>query len=272
MSEEPSPEDDLQLIVDAARAAGRLALDHAATGIDKWEKSPGNPVTAADMAIDKQLHETLLTARPAYGWLSEERADDDARLDCDRAFLVDPIDGTRDYARGRPGWCVSIAIVEAGRPTVAVLYAPVPNTLYTATVGSGAFRNGERIGVSDVADLADARMCVDADVFRSKFWKGPTCAAVPKPNSIALRMARIAEGEADALFDGRPSRELDVAASVLILTEAGGVVSDTEGEVPRFNKPIPTERNLIAAASPELLAATRVEAKAMLERWVASKR
>ncbi|MGB3724081.1 MAG: 3'(2'),5'-bisphosphate nucleotidase CysQ [Pacificimonas sp.] len=262
--------DDLALIVAAAREAGQLGLDMAKAGIDKWDKSPNNPVTAADIAIDKMLSARLRTARPAYGWLSEEREDDKARLDCDRTFLVDPIDGTRDYARGRPGWCVSVAVVEHGEPVCGVLHAPVTGALYTAIRGGGAYLDGVRISVSDRTTLTGARLPLDEDFLRSKYWCGPDCETVPKPNSIALRMAKVADGSADALFDGRQSRELDIAAAVLLVTEAGGIVTDTEGVVPTFNKPIPKERNLVASATPELHEAARAEMQATLERWRAA--
>jgi myo-inositol-1(or 4)-monophosphatase len=257
---------DLDLIAAAARRAGQRGLELAASGYRKWEKSPGNPVTDADMELDRLLSDHLRAERPAYGWLSEEREDDRARLDCDRAFLVDPIDGTRDFTRGRPGWCVSIAVVEAGEPIAAAIYQPPTDLLFTAGRGGGAFRNGEPIHVSNQRDLAGARLPVDADMLRSKHWQGPRCVSVSKPNSIALRMAMIADGTADAMFDGRESRELDIAAAVLIVTEAGGVTSDTEGLKPHFNKPIARERNLIVAATPQLHEQMRLEAKGMLER------
>ncbi len=262
--------DDLTLIVEAAREAGQLALDMAVGGVAKWDKSPNNPVTEADIAIDGLLSSRLRAARPAYGWLSEEREDDRARLGCARTFLVDPIDGTRDYVRGRSGWCVSVAVVEHGQPTCGVLFAPASGALYTAVLGDGAYLDGKPIRVSERTRLAGARLPLDADFLRSKYWQGPACEAVAKPNSIALRMAKVAEGSADALFDGRPSRELDIAAAALIVTEAGGMVTDTEGAVPMFNKPIPKERNLVASAGGALHEEARLEMKATLERWLAA--
>ncbi|MEM8826760.1 MAG: 3'(2'),5'-bisphosphate nucleotidase CysQ [Pseudomonadota bacterium] len=263
-------DDDLALIVEAARAAGALALDLAKGGVDAWEKSPGNPVTKADIAIDQLLAERLLAARPDHGWLSEERADDPVRLGRRRIFLVDPIDGTRDYARGRPGWCVSIAIVEAGRPTHAVLYAPVSGNAWTATAGGGARCDGESITASSCTALAKARIPVEADLFRSKYWQGPTARSVTKPNSIALRMAMVADARADTVFDARPSRELDIAAASLIVTEAGGIVTDTDGHPARFNKPDPSEKNLVASATPQLHRETCAEAAATIARWRAA--
>ncbi|MBV7257635.1 3'(2'),5'-bisphosphate nucleotidase CysQ [Pacificimonas sp. WHA3] len=263
--------DDLALMTAAAREAGALALDLAKGGVEKWEKSPGNPVTEADVAIDGLLSRRLLSRRPDYGWLSEERADDLTRLNRDRAFLVDPIDGTRDYVRGRSGWCISIAVIDGGIPTVGLLYAPVPNLLYTARLGKGAYRNGERISVSGKAELSGARLPLDADTFRSKYWQGPPCAPVAKPNSIALRMARVAEGEADAMFDGRPSRELDIAAAALIVMEAGGIVTDSKGAAPSFNKPVARNLNLVASATQSLHEEVRAEMTAMIDRWRADR-
>ena len=109
---------DRALLVDAARTAGELAASLFDRNVRSWDKSPGNPVSDADIAVDSFLKRRLIEARPDYGWLSEETADDAARRDRRRVWVVDPIDGTRDFLRGRSGWAVSVALVEDG---VAVL-------------------------------------------------------------------------------------------------------------------------------------------------------
>jgi myo-inositol-1(or 4)-monophosphatase len=118
--------------------AGRLALaswpghGHA---LDVWDKNPGNPVSAADIAVDTYLKRELGALLPAAGWLSEETADDSARLGKSLCWLVDPIDGTRDFVRGRPGWAVSVALISEGRPLIAALDAPARGELWFATAG-----------------------------------------------------------------------------------------------------------------------------------------
>ena len=201
-------------------------------GFRKWEKAPGNPVTETDLAVDRLLSKRLQRPRVRlYGWLSEEREDDQARLGCERTFLVDPIDGTRDFVRGRPGWCVSIAVVEAGQPTAAVLFAPATDVLYhrheRRRSGTRRRKAGGLPGRTDVDGRPPARGCRPAAL--ALLDRPGLHARSPKPNSIALRLALIAAGEADALFDGRSSRELDIAAATLIVTEAGGHVCDTDG-------------------------------------------
>jgi len=114
---------DLDLIVEAAREAGALALRLRGTGLEVEYKPGNSPLTNADLAADALLTERLRSARPDYGWLSEETADNTDRLDKTRLFVVDPIDGTRAFVKGRPWWSVCIAVVEAGRPVAAVVFA-----------------------------------------------------------------------------------------------------------------------------------------------------
>ncbi|MET0274660.1 MAG: inositol monophosphatase family protein, partial [Phenylobacterium sp.] len=114
--------DDLALIEDAAREAGELARRLRDEGLQvEYKSADSTPITNADVAADAFLKERLLGARPDYGWLSEETADDPARLAKARLFVVDPIDGTRAFLKGRPWWSVSVAVVEDGRPIAGVV-------------------------------------------------------------------------------------------------------------------------------------------------------
>ena len=210
---------------------------------DRWEKARGEPVSDMDLLADRLLGERLAALDPAAGWLSEETADDPARLARTRVWVVDPIDGTRDYLRGRPGWCVSVALVEAGRPVLGVLAAPGRGELWTAERGAGAWRNGEPVRCSPRTEWAGARMPVDS------LPKGSELAKVAKPNSIALRMAMVAAGEADVLVTRRWGNEWDVAAAALLVEEAGGTVTDAHGEPLRFNQERPRAFGLVASAA-----------------------
>jgi myo-inositol-1(or 4)-monophosphatase len=255
----PAPEaSDLDLIVAAVREAGELALKLAVEGVRTWEKSPGNPVCEADLELDALLARRLRSARPDYGWLSEEAAADGSHLRRPRAFLVDSIDGTRDYIRGRDGWAVSVAVIEAGAPIAGALFAPARDQFYVAERGKGARLQGTELNVGEVATLEGARMPVDPSQLKSKLWRGnpPAATAVEKPNSIALRIAKIASADADAVFVARPVRLLDIAAAALILTEAGGLITDHRGEPPRFGEPPPKMPSLVAAV-PEVHASLR---------------
>ena len=240
--------DDLALLVRATRAAGDLALGYFRTGHAVWDKSPGNPVSDADLAVDAYLMDQLCSARPGYGWLSEETADAPDRLGCARVWVVDPIDGTRDFIRGRDGWAVSVALVEAGRPVLAALVAPVREQMFVAVAGRGAHRNGVRLAVSGRRDPAGLAMPIESQGLTAKWWPEPWDAvAVERPNSIALRTAKVATGEADAWIEGRTVNEWDLAAAVLILTEAGGTITDRAGQALRFNQPEPTIVGVVAA-------------------------
>ncbi len=130
--------------------------------VESWEKSPGNPVCEADIAVDSFLKRELSALLPAAGWLSEETADDMSRLGDHLCWLVDPIDGTRDYLRGRTGWAVSVALVSGGRPLIGMLSAPARREDWCAFAGRGAWRNGHRIRASRRQKLAGARVPADS--------------------------------------------------------------------------------------------------------------
>lgn len=254
---------DPELLRSAVEEAAALASRMFAGGFRTWAKTHrGDPVTEADYAVDALLKERLLGARPDYGWLSEETADSPARLEKSRLWVVDPIDGTRDFARGRTGWGVSVALVEDGQPVLAALVAPERELHYFAEAGAGARLNGAALSVPQCARLEGARVPGDPDLAMAG---GVRIARVEKPNAIALRLAMLAAGDADAMFNPYAVRELDIAAAALIATEAGAVVSDLGGRPLGFNKPVPKFEGLAAACPSvhaELLAALGAEAQA----------
>jgi myo-inositol-1(or 4)-monophosphatase len=243
---------DLTLAIEATTTGAELALRHFHAQSEWWEKSPGNPVGVADLEVDSWLKTALLAARPDDGWLSEETADTDDRLSRRRVWVVDPIDGTRDFVLGRTGWAVSVALVEDGVVTVAALAAPARRQLFIAALGQGATCNGVPLRMADLATLVGVRLPMDAANLSAPFWPSPWPGeVVEKPNSLALRMAKLASAEADAWLEGRTISEWDVAASALILSEAGGIVTDRHGASLAFNKPVPVFHG-IAAASPTI--------------------
>jgi len=221
-----------QQIAAIAADAGRLAMDRWATDFKRWEKSPGNPVCAVDLEVDAMLRVRLNALLPDAGWLSEETIDNADRLKAERVWVVDPIDGTRDYLRGRPGWAVSIALVEHGQPVIGVLDAPARGEVWTAEVGKGAWRNGVRLHAAERDQLAGARVPADQ---LPKVDQDLT--TVAKPNSIALRMAMVAAGEADLVATLRWGSEWDIAAAVLLAREAGASATDALGGALKFNTP-----------------------------------
>ena len=240
---------DLGLIRDAALAAGELALAEREAGLKTWSKSGGSPVTSADMAVDRVLKDVLLSARPDYGWLSEETEDSAERLARRRLFIVDPIDGTVAYMKGKPWWCIPIAVVEDGRPVAAVIHAPALNETFCATLGGGATLNGQLISASDTDDLDDASVLADARLMEGPHWDEPwPPMRYEKRNAIAYRMALVAAGAFDAAIALTPKWDWDICAGALIAQEAGAVVSDHHGQPWRFNQADPRQNSLICSA------------------------
>jgi myo-inositol-1(or 4)-monophosphatase len=208
-----------------------------------WEKSKGNPVCDADLAVDTMLKERLGEIAPVAGWLSEETADDPARLAASMLWLVDPIDGTRDYVRGRTGWCVSVALIADGLPLFAVMAAPATKQLWVAKASQGVRCNNKVLRAATRDEFAGARVPtdelpkIDLDLVK-----------VEKPNSIAMRMTMVACDRADLVATLRWGNEWDIAAAHLVAQEAGAVVSDALGVPIRYNKPKPLDFGLICCA------------------------
>ncbi len=241
--------EDLALIIAAARAGGAVALAHAKAGVKIRTKSDGTPVTDGDEAVDRLLFDTLTAARPDYGWLSEETVDDPLRLRTERQFIVDPIDGTAAYMKGKPWYVVSIAVVEAGQTVAGVLYAPALDELYEATPGDGAWLNGQRIRASQATALEGAGMLGDAPMFAHPSWPTPWPAMrIEKRNAIAYRMALVASGAFDAALALSAKRDWDLAAASLICAEAGAIVTDHRGGELAFNSSHASIPSLICAA------------------------
>jgi myo-inositol-1(or 4)-monophosphatase len=220
----------LEAVSAIVREAGRIAERRCGTDYKRWEKAPGNPVCEIDLEVDAFLRGRLTALDPDAGWLSEETLDASDRMERKRLWVVDPIDGTRDYLRGRPGWCVSVALVEERTPLIGVLDAPARGEHWRSEKGRGAWRNGERLRVSGRRDLAGARVPADT-------LSGPDedLLAIAKPNSIALRIGLVAAGEADLVATLRWGFEWDIAAAALIAAEAGATVSGALGQPLAFN-------------------------------------
>ncbi len=237
---------DRERFEDICDEAGQMALrqwpghGHA---VESWEKIPGSPVCAADLEVDAFLKRELQALLPAAGWLSEETVDHPERLEKGLCWLVDPIDGTRDFIRGREGWAVSVALVSEGKPLIGSLIAPAWGETWGATAGQGSWRNGKRLRASARATLPGARVPTD-----SLPREDQDLTMVAKPNSIALRVAMVAAGEADLVATLRWGYEWDVAAAALIAREAGAAVTDAFGQALAYNKRDPRAFGLLVSA------------------------
>ena len=239
--------------------AGRIAAARSGGTFQRWEKGPGNPVCDIDLEVNNFLRERLCALDSEAGWLSEETADLSDRIERKRVWVVDPIDGTRDYLKQRSGWAVSVALVEDRQPVIGVLDAPARGEHWTAAAGRGAWRNAIPIRVSGRAELAGARVPAD---------KVPQIDAdlvpIDKPNSIALRIALVAAGEADLAATLRWGFEWDIAAAALIAAEAGARVSGALGQPLVFNT-VSAEAFGVLVATPAIhdAAVERLKARAM---------
>lgn len=239
-----------------AREAGAIALKTFRGNVRSWTKGGQSPVCEADLAVNEFLKARLAAQTPQHGWLSEESADDPGRLDAKRVWVIDPIDGTRAYLAGLEDWTVSIALVEAGRPLLAALYAPATDELFLAERGGGALRNEEPMRVTDADALAGARIGGPKNRLDRLAAVAPGIVAAKKIHSLALRFARLAQGSLDAVFASANSHDWDLAAADLLVHEAGGALTDLAGRPVHYNRPEPVHDVLIAAG-PARLAALR---------------
>lgn len=246
------PAADLPLLIDAVRMAGRIATSFVGKSAKRWDKPDGaGPVTEADLAVNDLLQNVLLLARPDYGWLSEETEDGTLRLGHERVFIVDPIDGTRSFTEGANTWAHAIAVAEHGQITSAVVYLPMLDLLYTAARGCGAYLNGVPIRASGVAGFAQATVLAAKPAMAASVWRSGAC-----PNftpayrpSLAYRLGLVAQSKFDAMLTLRPSWEWDIAAGALIVSEAGGTITNQRGAPLLFNAPDPRLDGVVAGGA-----------------------
>ncbi|HET7085060.1 MAG TPA: 3'(2'),5'-bisphosphate nucleotidase CysQ [Rhizomicrobium sp.] len=237
------PERDLRLLEDTVREAGAIARKFYGGDYKKWNKD-GSPVTEADLAVNKFLCDRLTAARPDYGWLSEENADDPARLSKREIFIIDPIDGTIAFLKNRPHFTICAAVVVEGRPSCGVVYNPISDELYSAQAGNGAQRNGMAIRVGGRGRLEGCAMLGDRTALTQPPWPAMH---VQSRNSVAYRLVLVADGSADASVSLTAKREWDLAAADVILHEAGGLLTDANGAALLYNKPATRQPSLVAA-------------------------
>jgi myo-inositol-1(or 4)-monophosphatase len=245
--------DALALLREAAIEAGRIAMASfrpgTMTSARIWSKDGGSPVTEADLAADAFLRERLMAALPAAGWLSEETADDPARLARDLVFIVDPIDGTRAFLSGDPNWSVSVALVANGEPVAGVVHAPALDLTYEATRGKGATINSNPLSVSARASVSGARVAGPKPLVDRLARHHDPLERLPKVPSLALRLARVAAGEIEIGLVSAAARDWDIAAADLILREAGGLLTTLEGDTPPYNTPETIHGPMIGAGA-----------------------
>lgn len=247
--ESPLLRDDYAVLCAAVREASALAEAMWLHGTQSWNKTPGHPVTEADIAVNELLKARLMTARPHYGWLSEETPDDIRRRLKRKVWVVDPIDGTRAFVRNVPEFTVCAALVEDGRPVAGVVSNPATGEIFEAVAGGGARCNGRhmRIGVECVLTQAS----VLGSSKRIQDHTGPLGGTKFRTvHSIAYRLALVASGEANATVAINALHDWDLAAAELLVWESGGTVSDCAGKMLHYNGAESVQDGVVAAAEP----------------------
>jgi myo-inositol-1(or 4)-monophosphatase len=247
---------DLERIAAALRRAGDVLEPIRARAIRVDHKAGGDPVTEADRAVDAALRSTLV--QPGEGWLSEETADAPARLGAARVWIVDPLDGTREFVAGIPEWCVSVGLVEDGKPVAGGILNPVTGELVLGAEGLGVEANGVRVKLERREDLAGAVILASGSEIKRGEWRRFERApfSVRPVGSVAYKLALVAAGLADATWTPAPKHERDVAAGVALVRAAGGEVATLDGAAPAFNRSEPLLTGLIATR-PGLMRAVR---------------
>ena len=245
--------------IEAALAKARELLARFTPGaVDAQRKSGGDPVTEADTAVDTLLKGIL--PRDGEGWLSEETLDDPARLSARRVWVVDPLDGTKEFVQGLPEWSVSVGLVEDGQAVAGGILNPATDQLILGARSHGVTLNGQPAGLSPRTELAGSVVLAS----RSEVGRGQWEAFRDSPieiraiGSVAYKLGLVAAGLADATWTLVPKHEWDVAAGVALVLAAGGVVVGGSPEEERFNRPRPKLTRLLAA-SPVLMPQIQAE-------------
>lgn len=238
--------DDLTRIDRALEEASRILAGFTPGRIAATRKRGGDPVTEADRAVDTLLRELLPQA--GEGWLSEETVDTEARIDRDRVWIVDPLDGTREFVEGIPEWCVSIGLVEYGEAVAGGVLNRVMDQRVVGSIETGVTLNGESAAVRDIDTVEGAEVLASRSEVRRGEWDlfqdGPII--VRPMGSVAYKLALVAAGLADATWTLTPKNEWDVAAGTALVLAGGGSVTYPDGTLPRFNRSDPLIPGLIA--------------------------
>jgi len=228
---------ELAVAIDAARAAGAIVRRWYDSDYTVSKKDNKSPVTEADIEANDAIQAAITAAFPEDGWLSEESRDLSARLSKRRVWIIDPLDGTREFVEHVPEFAVCIGLVDDGVPVVGVEYNPVREELFAAAQGHGVTLNAAAVAVSSVADLGAARVLASrSEAKRGEWDEFRDTMQVELTGSVAYKLARIAAGKADATFSLTPKNEWDVCAGAALILEAGGRMTDRYGQPLRFNQ------------------------------------
>src|SRR5579872_3470493 len=232
----------------AAVAAGEILLRYYGTHYEIGSKGKNNPVTIADTEADSAIKAILTHAFSDYGWLSEETVDNDDRLSKQRVWIVDPLDGTKEFINKVPEFCVAIGLSDNGEPVVGVSYNPITNEMFWSARGMGCHLGDHRVHVTKTAALKGASVLASRSETTRGEWEVFQGMLVAVPTgSVAYKLAMVAGGKADATFTRSPKNEWDIASGAALIIEAGGKMTDIDGHPMTFNKKVTKCAGLIAS-------------------------
>jgi myo-inositol-1(or 4)-monophosphatase len=239
-------EQDLHRIEKALRAAREVVSDFTPGQIQSVLKAGGDPLTEADLAVNSVLQRIL--PQPGEGWLSEETADDGTRLERSRVWVVDPIDGTREFILGIPEWCISVGLVEEGRAVAGGILNPSTDEFILGGEQHGVSLNGHPVAMRTTSDIRGALVLASRSEVKRGEWSPFFAESVSIRNvgSVAYKLGLVGAGLADATWTLVPKHEWDVAAGAAIVAAAGGVVMNPNGSPAVFNQANPKLKGFVA--------------------------
>jgi myo-inositol-1(or 4)-monophosphatase len=241
-------QNEKKVILDVVKEAGAAILAMQKKGFSVSLKNNNDILTQADLLANQLIKNKIESCFPDDGWLSEENADDLSRLKKKRVWIIDPIDGTREYVKSIPEYAISVALVERHEPIFGVVYNPATDELFYAEKNNGAYLNDSRINCT--ADVSTPmRLLASRSEYNRGEWDAFKDQDIKIMGSIAYKLALVAAGRADATFSLGPKNEWDIAAGVLILQEAGGHVTDQAYKPFQFNQANPLVNGIVAASN-----------------------
>lgn len=239
---------ETEILLHAVKAAGKAIIEMQKKGFSISLKENEDVLTQADLLANQIIRNAIHDAFPEDGWLSEENVDDLSRLKKSRVWIIDPIDGTREFVKNIPEYAISVALIDHHEPRLAVVFNPATDELFFAEKGKGAFLNDQQIHVLPMVNQPLTLLASRSEFDRGD-WTRFSSEHVQVVGSIAYKLALVAAGRADATFSLGPKNEWDIAAGVLLVQEAGGKVTDQSLQSFLFNQPSPLVNGIVAASN-----------------------
>ena len=251
--------DLLDLSVYAIKEASRVIVKHYNSDLDVKMKGIGNPVTDADYEADDILHKLLINETPDFGWLSEETKDSPDRLEKEFVWIVDPLDGTKEFVEGIPNFVISIGLVKNGNPVLGTIINPITLELYTSYKGNGVKLNGNSVYISSKSSLESMTMLNSRTETKDGLWNpfNKNFNKLIAIGSIAYKLAMTSASQADITGSLKPKNEWDICAGHCLINESGGIMLTSEGENISYN-------NKNTLINPGLVASNNTAVNAML--------